>query len=49
MNFVNLWQEEGEPWELALDHIIEAKKFLGNLLMPHHGEALLLCRVPRMG
>lgn len=38
MNFVNLWQEEGEPWELALDHIIEAKKFLGNLLMPHHAK-----------
>ncbi|WP_243678478.1 hypothetical protein [Vulcanisaeta distributa] len=32
MNFVNLWQEEGEPWELALDHIVEAKRVFAQLI-----------------
>jgi selenocysteine lyase/cysteine desulfurase len=31
-NFLNLWQEEGEPWELALDHIVEAKRVFAQLI-----------------
>lgn len=48
MNFVNLWQEEGEPWELALDHIIEAKKVFTQFINAPSCKALLLCRAPRM-
>ncbi|WP_252901800.1 aminotransferase class V-fold PLP-dependent enzyme [Vulcanisaeta sp. JCM 14467] len=31
-NFLNKWQVEGEPWELALDHIVEAKKVFAQLI-----------------
>ncbi|MGC9152513.1 MAG: aminotransferase class V-fold PLP-dependent enzyme [Vulcanisaeta sp.] len=31
-NFIELWQVEGEPWELALDHIVEAKKEFARLI-----------------
>ncbi|WP_069807261.1 aminotransferase class V-fold PLP-dependent enzyme [Vulcanisaeta thermophila] len=30
--FLNLWITEGEPWELALDHIVEAKREFGRLI-----------------
>ena len=33
-DFLNLWQGEGEPWELALDYIIEAKKVFAQLIAP---------------
>jgi selenocysteine lyase/cysteine desulfurase len=31
-SFLDLWQSEGEPWELALDHIVEAKKYFARLI-----------------